>query len=128
MLDATNPSPVTVLQLSRINSDESWSREVEAKFYFEIFDHNNSHGGITRAQFEKIIPYILFNAADDMVADNGTENSLVEAVGNLCDTLFQGNNNDVKETISLEEFQDLIITIAQTTTSVGGGLLAPQPV
>ncbi len=121
-LDANGSNPVTVLELSRVNSDDTWNIEVEAKFYFEIFDHNNGYGGgITRGQFEKIIPYILFHAADDsMVTDTGTENSLVEHVGILCDTLFQGNNDVIKETISFEEFKDLIVTIAQTTTSVGG--------
>ena len=121
-IDGSSPNPVTVLELSRVNSDDTWNIEVEAKFYFEIFDHNNRYGGITRGQFEKIIPYILFHAADgSMVTDTGTENSLVEHVGMLCDTLFQGNNDVIKETISFEEFKDLIITIAQTTTSVGGG-------
>ena len=123
-MNLSDQNPVTVFELSRVNSEDTWNIEVEAKFYFEIFDHNSSAGGITRAQFEKIIPYILFNNADDsMVTDSGTENSLVEHVGILCDTLFQGNNEEIKETISFEEFKDLIITIAQTTTSVGGGTM-----
>jgi hypothetical protein len=98
--------PVTVLELNRVNSEDTWNIEVEARFYYEIFDHNNNTGGISRAQFEKLIPYILVNAADsNMVTDEGTENSLVEHVGMLCDTVFQGNDEEVKEIISFDEFK-----------------------